>query len=55
VKLEAAAKEYHVLPRAGGLFDQCAWIMDAFAAVRIAQADFYLWKMKKAPKTGGRK
>ncbi len=48
VKLEASSREYRVLPEPGGLLDQKEWIMDAYAAVRIARDDYYLWKMKRS-------
>jgi hypothetical protein len=50
VALESDAAAYHVLPSGGGIFDERAWLMDAFRAVRRARDDYYLWKYRKREK-----
>ena len=57
VSLETAASKYHVLPFAGGYLDQPEFIIDAFDAIRAAEAKYQnmqLSKMKKASSKQGR-
>lgn len=50
VRLESHASTYHVLPSGGGLFDEEQWLMDAFAEVRRARDDYYIWRKQTRKK-----
>lgn len=46
IALESDVSTYHVLPSGSGIYDEEAWLMDAFRSVRKARDDYYLWKHK---------